>query len=157
MNQGSGLFVERTTEAGDAFTPANVSRGVAVGDVDNDGDSDIVITNNAGPARLLLNEMGNEQPWFGLRLLSGRRDALGATVTAERKGASPLLRRSRTDGSYCSSNDPRVLVAPGNYPDVTGLVIQWPDGQTERLGPPPIDQYISVIQGQGYKNGESQQ
>ena len=59
--------------AGASFEPSEVSRGAAFGDIDNDGDVDVVVTNNNGPARVLLNEIGNRNRWIGLRLV-------GATV-----------------------------------------------------------------------------
>ena len=71
-NTGRGAFVEVTDRAGDAFKVEEVSRGAAFGDVDNDGDTDVVVFNNNGRARLLLNEYGNRGHWLGLRLLEKR-------------------------------------------------------------------------------------
>ena len=92
-----------------------MSRGAAFGDVDNDGDQDVLITNNNGPARLLINEVGHRNRWLGLRLVggAGRRDMLGARVGVFRNAGPPLWRRARADGSYASANDPRVLVGLG--------------------------------------------
>lgn len=128
-NLGNGRYREVTAEAGPAFDVSLVSRGAAFGDLDEDGDTDVVVTNNSGPARILLNRVGAEAGWLGLRLLTadGKRDAYGARVVLE--GERPLLRRSRADGSYASSNDPRILFGLGA--EAAGRVsvrVIWPDG-----------------------------
>jgi hypothetical protein len=115
-----GRFVDVSQEMGEPFRRPEVGRGAAFGDVDNDGDVDVLIVNANGPARLLINEIGNRSPWLGLRLM-GRppgakadRDMLGALAGIVRKGASTLWRRAATDGSYASANDPRVLIGLGD-------------------------------------------
>src|SRR5204863_2790348 len=67
-NTGKGSFIEVSREAGPSFQLLEVSRGAAFGDVDNDGHTDVLVTNNNGPARLLLNQVGNRNHWLGLRL-----------------------------------------------------------------------------------------
>ena len=116
-NLGNGRFEDVSAKAGKAFTLNDVSRGAAFGDIDNDGDEDVVIGTAAGPARLLINNVGNKNHWVGLRLRSGagtaKRDQIGARVEVIRKTGGPLWRRARSDGSYASANDPRVLVGLG--------------------------------------------
>jgi len=131
-NQGDGSYLEVTESAGPAFAASLVSRGAAFGDLDQDGDADVVISNNAGPARVLINQIGSESGWIGLRLLTadGRRDAYGARVEIEAE--RPLWRRVRADGSYASSNDPRVLAGLGKTAKPVTVKVIWPDGTEER-------------------------
>src|SRR5436305_4990006 len=93
---GGGRFVEVSREMGEAFQRAEVGRGAAFGDIDNDGDTDVLIVAANGPARLLVNETGSRNPWLGLRLVGrppgakGERDRLGALAEVVRKGAPAL-------------------------------------------------------------------
>ena len=138
-----------SAQAGPVFSLAEVSRGAAFGDVDNDGDTDVLVLNNNGPARLLLNQRGQQRHWLGLRLLGAqeKRDMLGARVEVARPNAPALWRRARTDGSYCSANDPRVLVGLGDADQVTAVRVLWPDGQIEMWSDLPVDRYTPLRQG----------
>jgi hypothetical protein len=149
-NLGEGRLREVTEQAGPAFAPVETSRAAIVGDVDNDGDLDVVVTNNAGPARLLVNRGGQDRPWIGIRAVTrdGRRDALGARVELERDGTATLVRRVRTDGSYAAANDPRVLFGVGDGKPQR-VVVRWPDGAVESWPPPPLGRYTTLRQGAG--------
>jgi len=144
-NTGKGSFVELADEA--EFSVAEVSRGAAFGDVDNDGDTDFLVVNNNGPARLFLNQTGNRNHWLGLRLVgkSGR-DMLGAVVEIVVAENNVLRRRVRTDGSYLSANDPRVLVGLGAATGDKTVRVYWPDGAVEQARV-RIDQYTVLKQG----------
>jgi len=148
-NTGKGGFRELIDEAGPNFQLLDVSRGAAFGDVDNDGDTDVVITNNNGPVRLLLNTIGNQNRWFGVRLVSkdGRRDMLGAKVEVSISNEPALLRRARTDGSYLSANDPRVLVGVGRAARIDTVRVRWPDGSVGEWRNPALNRYHTWKQG----------
>jgi predicted nucleotidyltransferase len=133
--------------AGPSFQLPEVSRGAAFGDVDNDGDADVLVANNNGPVRLLLNTAGNRNHWLGMRLVDKTgRDALGASVEVVVTKNRTLRRRVRTDGSYLSANDPRVLVGLGSETRVDAVRVRWPDGATVELKAPPIDRYTTIKQ-----------
>ena len=149
-NLGNGRFEDVSAKAGAVFQREEVSRGGAFGDIDNDGDTDVLVGVAAGPTRLLMNNIGNRNRWIGLRLMTGKRDAPGARVEIRRPGASPLWRRVRSDGSYASANDPRVLVGLGaSAPDAVAVHVVWPDGKPEDWSSVPIGHYTTLVQGQG--------
>jgi len=148
-NRGDGRFDDVTDQAGAAFALSEVGRGLAVGDLDNDGGMDFVVSNNNGPVRVFLNKVGSARPWIGLRLLTGKRDAYGAEVRIVRKGASTLSRRVHADGSYLSSSDPRVLAGLGDAAEVEQIAVHWPDGRDETFPPPPLRRYTTLVEGGG--------
>jgi len=150
-NLGNGRFEETTALAGAVFQLVEVGRGLAAGDLDNDGSTDLVVSNNNGPLRVILNKAGGAKPWLGLRLLVGKRDAYGATVEIRRQGAPTLWRRVRADGSYLSANDPRILVGLGDTPRIESLTVHWPDGRSETFPVPPVRQYTTLVQSTGLK------
>jgi hypothetical protein len=127
---------------------SEVGRGAAFGDIDNDGDTDIVIANNNGPLRLLVNNIGNRRHWIGLRLV-GRtpvRDMLGARVAIVRKAGPTLWRRARADGSYASANDPRVLAGLGDSAETPTVRVTWPDGRTDEWTQVAVDRYTTLAE-----------
>jgi len=148
-NTGKGSFVEVVEQAGPGFQLLEVSRGAAFGDIDNDGDTDVLITNNSGPARLFLNQIGNRNHWLGLRLVGKRasRDMLEARVEIIITKNNVLWRRARTDGSYLTANDPRILAGLGSAARVDVVRVYWPDGSVGEWKTPLIDQYTTWKEG----------
>jgi hypothetical protein len=148
-NDNGRRFVDVSREGGPAFQRAEVSRGVACGDIDNDGDTDAVVFNNSGPARLLLNQIGARQSWVGLRLLTkdGKRDAIGARIEAKTEDGRLLARYVHEDGSYCVSSDPRILLGLGASRTAPEIRVRWLDGTQESWRDLPLRRYVTLKQG----------
>lgn len=140
-----GRFEEVSDAAGPAFALEEVSRGAAVGDVDNDGDLDVLVFNNNGPVRLLLNQAGDANRWLGLRLdrpVGG--PALGATAAVSRADGTALHRRIQTDGSYCSAGDPRALAGLGADGAAARAEAIWTTADRQRWYGPPSNRYLAL-------------
>ena len=151
-NLGNGRFEEVTGRAGAVFELSEVSRGAAFGDIDNDGDMDVLVANGAGRVRLLMNKIGSRRHWLGLRLVGdaeGGRDMVGARVSVIRSDGTVLWRRARADGSYASANDPRVLVGLGSSAETPRIRVIWPSGRAEEWSDVPVDRYTTLIEGGG--------
>jgi enediyne biosynthesis protein E4 len=148
-NAGGGKFADVSAQAGEAFTRPIVGRGAAFGDIDNDGDTDVVVSNNNGPAKLFLNQIGNRKHWLGLRLVGDKpaRDMLGSRIEIVISKDNVLWRRARTDGGYCSSQDPRVLAGLGDAKSVEAVRVHWPSGKVEEWKNLAIDRYITLKEG----------
>jgi hypothetical protein len=133
-----------------------VGRGAAFGDIDNDGDIDIIVTNANGPVRLLLNQTGNRNHWIEalLRGVRSNRDAYGARVTLYRRGRPPLWRRVGADGSYLSAHDPRVHFGLGTDAElrespIEKIVVTWPGGAKASWPVTREDQILHLVEGAG--------
>jgi hypothetical protein len=157
-NLGNGRFADVTDQAGAVLRTPDISRGAAFGDVDNDGDTDVVAATDNGPIRLLINNVGNTRHWIGFRVLGRQgRDIVGARVGIVRPSTSALgadaptvWRRARADGSYASANDPRVLVGLGDTATIIDKVrVEWPDGRVEEWTNVPLDRYTTLKEGEG--------
>jgi enediyne biosynthesis protein E4 len=149
-NLGNGRFADVTEHAGAALKNPEVSRGAAFGDLDNDGDTDVVVANDSGPIRLLVNHIGSTRHWVGVRVVGRqRRDMVGARVGIVRATGPTLWRRSRADGSYASANDSRVLFGLGDTAKIVKVRVQWPDGNAEDWTDVPVDRYVTLREGEG--------
>lgn len=137
----------RLADGGPAFEVGDVSRGAAFGDLDNDGDIDILIANNHGPARLYRNDShrGATGHWLGLELKTGESPAIGAQVTLE--GAAVGQKTVRTGGSYASAHDPRLLFGLGKEGSPRHVRVRWPNGEETRFGPLAADRYHVLRRG----------
>ena len=155
-NLGSGRFEEVAARGGPVFDQLDVGRGAAFGDLDNDGDADVVVGNNNGAPQVLLNTIDERHHWIGLRLVGGvgergggPRDMLGARVAILREGERTLWRRARADGSFASASDPRVLAGLGTSAAGPRARVIWPDGRVEEWSSLPIDRYTTLVEGAG--------
>jgi len=148
-NVGGKKFVDVTSKAGKDVVLSEVSRGAALGDVDNDGDVDVLVCNNNGHVRLYRNNVGHKKKWLGVRLVDekGKRDMLGAKVLLKRKGKPDLMKRVRVSGSYCASRDPRLLFGLGDSDTVDSMEIMWPDGTKETWKKPVPMTYTTLKKG----------
>ncbi len=138
-----GRLEEVTSTAGAVFKKPGVGRGAAFGDVDNDGDTDIVAFYSNGPVRLLLNQVGDRRPWIGFQV-----GVPGTKVEVVRPGAPALWRRVHTDGSYASASDPRVLVGLGEAGEVAAVRIHGPGGKVEEWRGLPAGRYWIAKEGE---------
>jgi hypothetical protein len=141
-----GVYVEVRDAVANDPEPLRVSRGVAAGDLDNDGDLDLVIANNGGTGQILLNTSPRKRQWIGVapRRAAGQPVVTGVRVTvhADDRTMSKVTRR---DGSYGSSRDPRVLFALPPAAKNVQLDIEWPDGTHQALSNPAANKYHDVI------------
>ena len=153
-NTGGGsqhAFENVSTKGGPLFTERFAARGLAIGDYDNDGAVDALVAVNNGQPMLLRNEGTRGNHWLGLRLIGKKcnPDAASVRITWQ----SGDLKRSLMKvggGSYLSSHDPRVVLGMGARTKLDWVEIKWPQpsGLTQRLTNPPIDRYITVVEGQ---------
>ncbi len=148
-NEGAARFVEVSDPAAEVFSLSEVSRGLAAGDLDLDGDEDLVVFNNSGPARVHENVAGDGGSWLGLEPFAAGlgRHALAARVGLTASGGSTLWRRARTDGSYASAGDPRVRFGLGGRREAGRLRIEWPYGGVTELARPPAGRYLTLTGG----------
>jgi hypothetical protein len=145
-----GKFKDVSAQSGAAFAHDYPARGLAVGDYDNDGDLDVLISNNGGAPLLLRNEGGNRNNWLGLQLVATKSNpaAVGAVITW-RAGGVTRSRLKTSGGSYLASHDPRELLGLGAAKQVESLEIRWPSGRVDKLSNLPINRYIKVVEGAG--------
>src|SRR5207247_4050741 len=132
-NSGHG-FVDVSADSGDVFHQAWVGRGLATGDVDNDGRIDAVVTNNEGPVYILRNETPTQNHWLTLKLVGHKsnRDAIGAEVKLVTARGQQIATVS-TAGSYLSSSDKRVHFGLGSESAAQSIEIRWPSGIQQTL------------------------
>ncbi|MSR83230.1 MAG: CRTAC1 family protein [Candidatus Latescibacteria bacterium] len=148
-NNGHGDFIEVTLQTGPGMQVEKSSRGTAVGDLDNDGDLDLVVLNIDDRPTLLRNDGGNRQNWLlvELRQEGMNRYAVGARVTLW-AGQRQQLREVRAGTGYLSQNDLRLHFGLGKEQVVERLVVRWPDGTEEVLGKVAANQLIQVRRGE---------
>jgi enediyne biosynthesis protein E4 len=149
-NTGSGLK-NISGESGPLFSRELSARGLALGDFDNDGAVDVLISLNDGPPVLLRNYAGRQNHWLGLNLIGKKSnpDAIGTRISYQ---AGDLRQgRFKVGGtSYLSSHDPRIVLGLGKREKIDWLEVKWPlpSGKTQRFSDLPIDRYIAIAEGQ---------
>jgi hypothetical protein len=144
-----GRFRDASAEAPDVAAFAGVSRAVVAGDVDGDGDVDVLVTSNGGPARLLRAQAPSERSWTVLDLVpeGGGRHAIGAAVEVH-AGGRVIRRVVRPHSGYFSSHDPRVHAGLGSAEAIEELVVRWPQGAAEVWHDLPVRRVLRLRAGQ---------
>lgn len=149
-NNGDGTFTDMTASAGSAFLPRDSGRGLAVGDLWNDGRVSAVISNMNSAVALLVNQARNENHWIGFRLVGTRsnRDAIGARVQAW-AGKRTFVDEVRSGSSYLSNSDLRIHFGLGAASAVDAVEIRWPNGVRERFEHLAADKIHVLKEGTG--------
>jgi len=149
LNQGGGSFRDASTQVGPAFVQPRVGRGLAYGDFDRDGDVDLLMTTNNGPAVLFRTDAPavNRSIRLTLQGTKSNRDAIGAVVRVFHEGTSQS-RMVRSGSSYLSQSELPVTFGVARRDHVDRLVITWPSGRT--------DEFKNVAAGRAYRCVEGQ-
>jgi hypothetical protein len=149
FHKNAKRFEDVSAKSGPVFSMPISSRGLAIGDFDNDGAVDVLISVNNGAPVLLRNNAGRENHWLGIRLIGKKSnpDAVGAEITYK---AEDLTRRRVKvgGGSYLSSHDPRMVLGLGKRNAMDWIEVKWPlpGGETQRISNLPIDRYITIVE-----------
>src|SRR6202451_311434 len=152
-NRGDGNFVDAARPEGADFRKPRVGRGLAVGDYDNDGWQDFLVSNNGEDAQLFRNEGGSSPAaqgnhWVAVRLIGTKsnRDGIGAALRLT-AGDLKLYDQAKGGMSYCSAQDPRIYFGLGKHEKVDSLVIRWPSGYAQEVKDIPADVIVTVTEG----------
>jgi hypothetical protein len=149
-NSGKGLK-NVSPQSGPLFSRPMPARGLAIGDFDNDGAVDVLISNNNEAPALLRNNVGSRNHWLGVKLVGKKAntDAIGARVSYQ-AGEINRSRMKVGGGSYLSSHDPRMVLGIGHRTKIDWLEIDWPQpsGLKQRVSDLPLDRYITIREGQ---------
>jgi hypothetical protein len=145
QNEGRGRFTHVTEQMGKEFAAPRVGRGAAYGDIDNDGDLDVLITCSGGPAALFRNDGGNRNYWiaFELKGNASNRDGIGAVVRVK-SGSSRQVQMLKSGGSYCSQSQLRLTFGLGSNTRADEVDIVWPSGRKQTLRNLPAKRLIKV-------------
>jgi hypothetical protein len=152
-NIGNTKFEDVSTKLGRALQKPVVARGLAYADFDNDGDLDLVITTNNGPARLLRNDNANQNDMLRVKLIGTKsnRDAIGAKVTLTTSSGKILTRMVKSGSSYLSQSELPLtfgLGKPGST-NITRLQVAWPSGRKDFIADVKPNQFLTIQEGKG--------
>lgn len=149
-NLGAGKFEEVTASVGDALKIPRVARGAAYADIDNDGDLDLLVTTNAGPAILFRNDLANRNHSLRIKLRGTRsnRDGIGAVVRVQH-GKDQQWQLLRSGSSYLSQSELVLTFGLGADASDVSVQVEWPSGQVDKLKAVAVNQTITIQEGTG--------
>ncbi len=149
-NKGNATFEDISATSGPGITTANSSRGLAVGDLWNDGRISAVVSNMNAPVSLLVNQVHNDNHWIAVqtRGVKSNRDGIGAKIRVK-AGNRILVNEVRSGSSYLSSSDRRVHFGLGPVTKIDWIEIRWPSGLKELSENPSVDRILTLTEGHG--------
>jgi hypothetical protein len=149
-NAGNGKFKDLSTESGPGCTLPESSRGMAIGDLWNDGRISVAVNNISSKPSLLVNLAANTNHWLGIRAIGTKsnRDGIGAQLSVF-AGGRKYTQEVRSGSSYISSNDLRLHFGLGSTTEVDRVEVRWPSGLHENFDPPGLDRMIMLVEGKG--------
>ena len=149
-NLGNGKFKDVSKASGPGLNDPLSGRGLAIGDLFNDGRMDAVVNNLSDRPMLLVNEAKNANYWLGVRLVgtASNRDAIGARVTV-RGSKRSWVDEVRSGSSYNSSSDLRLHFGLGAETKLSGVEVRWPNGKREIFAAPEVDRIVQIVEGKG--------
>jgi hypothetical protein len=150
FHNAGGTFVDVAREIGADFAAPKVARGAAFADIDLDGDLDVLVTTNGGPAHLYRNQLTvpNSAIRLSLRGSRSNRDAIGARIRV-RIGSTWLTRLVRTGSSYLSQSELPLTFGLGQRSGADEAIIEWPSGKQEKVGPLAAGRFYTITESRG--------
>ncbi len=150
-NEGKKKFTETTARAGKPFAKPVIARGTAYADFDNDGDLDILLTTNGGPAYLLRNEGGNQARFARFKTIGAgsNRNGIGAKLTIFLPDGTKQWQTVHSGSSYCSQSDLALTFGLGRNDKIDRVEIEWPNGKVDKLSGMAANQLYIVKEGSG--------
>jgi len=149
LNLGNERFRDITSAVGGYFMERHVGRALALGDFDNDGLADLVVSNSSEPTFLLRNVSQTPNQWVRLTLqgTKSNRDAVGARVTLRLSDGRTIVRHRKGGGSYLSALDPRLLIGVGKAQSIEQVEVRWPNGGVQTFGPLAVRKHYRLVEG----------
>jgi enediyne biosynthesis protein E4 len=153
-NNGHGSFEDASNSVGPDIGRPIVGRGAAYADFDHDGDLDVLVTQNGGPAELLRNDGGNKNNWLNVRLIGrqSNRSGLGAVVRVE-SASGRQWQTVHSGSSYCSQSELALTFGVKQDRTISKLTVEWPSGKTQRFENIPVNRFLVIDESAGLSSG----